>query len=95
MPPHVGGVVPGDGLLVEQESGVRLEGGDATVTALQPVLRVDALVDDVRDGALEDIDACAFFGRRRVEGDADLLGADGKVDLLADGEVLVVERPDG
>ena len=90
MPPDEDLVVPRDRLLVKEEARMRLEGRDAHARAAYPVFRVDALVDYVLDGGGIDVDRRALLGRRRREGDADLLGTDGEIDLLSDLELLVV-----
>ena len=71
---------------------MRLEGRDAHARAAYPVLRVDALVDYVLDGGGIDVYRRALLRRRRREGHADLLGPDGKIDLLPDLKLLVVVR---
>lgn len=73
---------------------MRNERRDLQDGALHPVLRVDALIDDILHRRWKDVDRRARVGRRRRERHADLLGTNREVDFLPDLELLVVERLD-
>ena len=90
MPPDEHLVVPGYRLLVQKESGVGFQGRDAQIARLYPILGVDALIYDILDFRGEYVDAGALLRRRRLEGDADLLGSYRKVDALFNREIPVV-----
>ena len=70
------------------------KGRDAEIRALDPVLGINALVDDVLDRRRIDVDGRALLRRRRRERHADLLWADGEINLLADLKLLVVVGAD-